>query len=77
MPKGRLGKKLFIIRQKLGQVQGKKKISMRQLEALFNSTPPLNITTTWSDIWKYENDKADPPGSKWDKFLSLDPEIIE
>ena len=64
MTKIDIAKKLKDKRKQLG-------LSQRQCAALFNSTPPWNITTTRRSISKYETGATACPTVKYLKFMDL------
>ena len=58
------GTEIKAVRVSLGLTQAK-------LAKLFNKTSPKTVTTTRSDISRYELDLSDLPTTKYKKFLSL------
>lgn len=37
----------------------------------FNETEPLELKTTFQNVWKYEKGKTSIPAEKYEKFLAI------
>lgn len=59
-----IGKRLFRIRKELG-------LTLQGMAGRFNQTEPLELTTTFQDVWKYENAVTSIPAEKYEKFLVI------
>lgn len=59
-----IGKRLLRIRKNLGH-------TLQGMADKFNKTEPLELTTTFQDIWKYENGSTSIPAEKYEKFLAI------
>lgn len=63
--------KKLTIKAEIRNIRRGLELTQRQFAELFNKTTPRALRTTRPDISKYETGAADPPATKYKKFLSL------